>query len=405
MPRSRVLLIDEGELDDVLGLLRGLDVEPIRAANPGPARKGEERVDLLVASARRALALSHEWAPSDSAAVTIAIIEGESKTLCTSLRRLGFDYLVRRPVHPEALRLLLLSALYRSDDRRGVARLPAGCEVTWFEGWQRRRGTLLDLSSEGCRLLVERRVEPRAALSIALPRQVAGWPTLRLKGRVARITRDASRRGMLSMAVVFGDLSPRARMRLDALLEELRLGPVALAEASPAQSAEPASSPVASSPGGAQTREDERRLYPRGAFEREVLALGRQSEGVRNILVGRDLSLGGIRVEAHPALGLGDRIHLALYDTLTREPLTVTAEVVRDDGERGLGLRFLDLDVAASEQVQRIVGTLPMVEDLSEEADEEGHYSGVFLAEILEEFDDGGEKEPLASGTGRDGDD
>ncbi len=405
MPGSRVLLIDEGELDDVLGLLRELDVEPIRAANPGAAREGEERADLLVASARKVLALSPRWAPSDTAAVTIAIIEGESKTLRTSLRRLGFDYLVRRPVHPEALRLLLVSALYRSIDRRRVARLPAGCEVTWFQGWQRRRGTLLDLSSEGCRLLVERRIAPRSVLSIALPRQVAGWPALRLKGRVARITRDASRGGLISVALVFGDLSPRARMRLNALLEELRLGPVALSEASPAQSAEPASSPDTSGPDAAQTREDERRLYPRGAFQREVLALGRPSEGVRNILVGRDLSLGGIRVEAHPALGLGDRVHLALYDTLTREPLTVTAEVVRDDGERGLGLRFRDLDITASERVQRIVGTLPVVEDLSEEADEEGHYSGLFLAEILEGFEDGGDKELPASGTGRDGDD
>jgi hypothetical protein len=102
-----------------------------------------------------------------------------------------------------------------------VARLPAGCEVTWLEGWQRRSGTLLELSSGGCRLLVERRVAPRSLVSLALPRKVAGWPALRLKGRVTRIARDASRGGMLSAAVVFGDLSSRVRVRLDALLEEL----------------------------------------------------------------------------------------------------------------------------------------------------------------------------------------
>jgi hypothetical protein len=135
-----------------------------------------------------------------------------------------------------------------------------------------------------------------------------------------------------------------------------------------------------------------------------VLALGRPSEGVREVLVGRDLSLGGIRVEAHPAVSLGDRVCLALYDTLTREPLTVTAEVVRDDGQRGLGLRFLDLDVAASERVQRIVGSLPVMEDLSEEADDEGHYNGVFLAEILEDCE-AGEKDLPASDTDHDGDD
>ena len=86
---SRVLLIDEGELDDVLGLLRELEIEPIRAADPGPKGPGVERADLLVASARRALALSPRWAAPDTAVVSIAITEGESKTLCTSLRRQG----------------------------------------------------------------------------------------------------------------------------------------------------------------------------------------------------------------------------------------------------------------------------------------------------------------------------
>lgn len=400
MPRPRVLVIDDGELDDVLELLRGLDIEPIRAVNPGPAQQSEERADLLVASASTALTLGPRWSAPDSAAVTIAITQGESKTLCASLRRLGFDYLVRRPVHPEALRLLLHSSLYRNYDRRGAARLPAGCEVTWFEGWKWRSGTLLELSSRGCRLIPKRRIAPRSVLSITLPRSVAGWPWLRLKGRVTRTVRDDSRRGMLSAAVVFGDLSSRARLRLDALLEELRLGPVALSDAGPAQGAETVSGSDDSRPGDEPPHEDERRLYPRGEFQREVLAMGPRSEGVRNVLVGRDLSVGGLRVEADPALGLDDIVHIALYDTLNREPITVTAKVVRDDGVRGLGLRFIDLDVAASEQVQRIVGTLPVVEDLSEQADGEGHYSGVFFAEILDESEDEAEKEAPASDGG-----
>ncbi len=400
MPRPRVLVIDDGELDDVVELLRGLDIEPIRAVNPGPAQQSEERADLLVASASTALTLGPRWSAPDSAAVTIAITQGESKTLRASLRRLGFDYLVRRPVHPEALRLLLHSSLYRNYDRRGAARLPAGCEVTWFEGWQWRSGTLLELSSRGCRLIPKRRIAPRSVLSITLPRSVAGWPWLRLKGQVTRTVRDDSRRGMLSAAVVFGDLSSRARLRLDALLEELRLGPVALSDAGPAQGAETVSGSDDSRPGDEPPHEDERRLYPRGEFQREVLAMGPRSEGVRNVLVGRDLSVGGLRVEADPALAMDDIVHIALYDTLNREPITVTAKVVRDDGVRGLGLRFIDLDVAASEQVQRIVGTLPVVEDLSEQADGEGHNSGVFFAEILDESEDEAEKEAPASDGG-----
>ncbi len=404
MPGPRVMIIDEGELDDVHELLRELELEPIRAAEPGPPRKSDERVELLVASARRALALSNRWAAREAAAVTIAIVDHESRTLYRSLQLLGFDYLVRRPVSPEALRLLLVSALYRRNDRRSLARKPAGCPVRWTHGWKSRRGTLLELSSGGCRLLTKNRVATQSSVSIALPREVTGWPALRLKGRVERITRDASYPGMISMAVVFGDLSGRARIRLDALLDKIELGPVVLPEVRPAWSAESASSPEPSSSGDAQATENERRFYRRGEFQQEVLALDRRWQCVRDVLFGRNLSVGGMRIEAYPALGLGYRVRLALHDSVTGEPLTLSAVVVRDDGKRGLGLRFLDLDAGTSERVQRIVGSLPALADLSDEVGKEGEYRGVFFAEILEKSEGDDENLP-ASVSPRHGDD
>ena len=207
------------------------------------------------------------------------------------------------------------------------------------------------------------------------------------------------------MAVVFGDLSPRVRRRLEALLDELQLGPVVLSESIGAPNAEPISRANASSSGREPMLEDERRLYPRGAFQHEVLALDPASARVRNILVGRDLSVGGIRAEAHPARGLGDRVHVAFYDSLTHEPLTVTAKVIRDDGAHGLGLLFVNLDVDTSEQLQRMVGALPVVVDLGEEPGEEGHYNGVFFTEIIERSECDSEKDFPADATSPYGDD
>ena len=51
----------------------------------------------------------------------IAVVTEDSNTLRSMLRRIGFDLLVRRPVHPYALKLLLARALYRS--------VPVGAEI------------------------------------------------------------------------------------------------------------------------------------------------------------------------------------------------------------------------------------------------------------------------------------
>ena len=54
---------------------------------------------------------------------TIVIAEGDSKLLHGREQPIGFDYVVRRPVHPEALRLLFLRALFSGSEQRGEPRL------------------------------------------------------------------------------------------------------------------------------------------------------------------------------------------------------------------------------------------------------------------------------------------
>jgi hypothetical protein len=97
------------------------------------------------------------------------------------------------------------------------------------------------------------------------------------------------------------------------------------------------------------------------AFDREVIAMGREAT---RVLVGRDLSQGGMRVEPHPKLAVGDCARLAIYADPADDPFVVEARVVRDDGERGLALQFESMDRHAERQLGELVGGLPGIESL-----------------------------------------
>lgn len=84
----------------------------------------------------------------------------------------------------------------------------------------------------------------------------------------------------------------------------------------------------------------ERRTDARRAYGHRVIAL---AEDATRVLLGRDISLGGMRVDPNPELGPGDRLRLAIHVRARSEPLVVSARVIRDDGEQGLVLEFQSL--------------------------------------------------------------
>ncbi|MDH3687585.1 MAG: hypothetical protein OEP95_15235, partial [Myxococcales bacterium] len=102
-----VLLVDDGELDDVRELLEeiGVDYVHLRGGaipeSPAPPRA------LFLATTRRAM-LAQPWSfPRGEGPTRIAVVTEDSNTARSMLRRIGFDFLVRRPCHPYALRLLV----------------------------------------------------------------------------------------------------------------------------------------------------------------------------------------------------------------------------------------------------------------------------------------------------------
>ncbi len=404
-----VLLLDDGELDDVQECLEEMGIAFGRVRGGAIVRRTPAPARLLVSTPRRidAVALPPPGSEEAKRLVRIVVVNEDSTTLREQLRRIGFDYLVRRPVHPEALRLLLLRSLYAGEERRGEERVPMGIEVSFRTGLLPRRATMADLSSRGCRLLSSYALEPGRRVSVQLP---DGRPDpLVVRGQVVRISLDEhlGPDGPYCAAVAFDALPEGDRERLAGVLARRSLGTATLVGAAgdealvppetraddlrrvgfavdvrvvapESRSPHPVAVVDATESSDAEETGAERRRSPRGAYSRRVPAFGHRA---MRVLVARDLSVGGLRVERLGGLSLGDRLHLAIYGRAEEEPTLVWATVARDDGPEGVALVFDEVSPATAERIEKVLVDLPAVESLH---DDEARAMGTVVTEILE---------------------
>ena len=128
----------------------------------------------------------------------------------------------------------------------------------------------------------------------------------------------------------------------------------------------------------ATERSADRRSHQRSSYDRKIPAFG---DRALRVLVGRDLSVGGMRVEPLSELEMGDRLHLAIYGAVGEEPSLVWATVARDDGGDGMALRFDPLEPGIGDRLESLVAKLPAVESLH---DEEAKAMGTVVSEILD---------------------
>ncbi len=467
MARSvQVLLLDDGELDDIQQILQeqGIGYGRVRGGaivdnTPAPSK-------LLVATPRRidAVHLPEPGSPEADGLTRIVVVSEDSTTLRARLREVGFDYLVRRPVHPEALRLLVLHCVYSGEERRREPRVPVGLEVSFRTGLLPRRATLADLSTRGARILSRWPLEPGRRITITIPQSTGIPEAITLKGRVIRMSLDEhlGPEGPYWAAIAFNEIKADTRHELEWILEERARGPATLrsngkgdgkedrADAEPAKlildppetrasdlehdlsvpvdirmdlepdvnaddaadnaGDDPAADPsvdqadhpsdhettlvdanidklfddpapavAAPSRADAVTKaDDDRRTTTRHDYDRKVPAFG---DRAMRVLVARDLSMGGMRVEPDTGLELGDRIHLAIYGAADEEPFLVWATVTRDDGEDGMALVFENVHEVVAQQLEAVVAALPAVESLH---DDEVRAMGTVITEILE---------------------
>jgi hypothetical protein len=95
--------------------------------------------------------------------------------------------------------------------------------------------------------------------------------------------------------------------------------------------------------------------------------------------LGRDLSIGGVRIVEHSGLEVGAEVTLALYAGRREEPLVVEATVLRDDGEDGVALIFNSVSDRQGRALERLCSSLSPVESLSDGAKER---DGVVIAQV-----------------------
>jgi hypothetical protein len=376
--RARVLLLDDGELGRIRGMLRDLDVdlEHLRG-EVSSSDLLEGAYDVVFASVRSTLAFEGELDLGNlpGKPVWIAAHGQDFLPLRVRLRKLGVQFLIQSSVGSEALQLLIRHTLQKAPDKRGVLRLPVGCPVRCSGADGSSFPTqLLDLSEGGCRILSTQQFEVDARLSVELPEKLAGGEACTLPGRVVRKEPRASE---YLLGVAFDDLPASTLEVIQAILagkvigtvvtrlsEELTeevaalgLTPRPAADAAPVQEVPPDPSP--SSP---PELDSKRRRNRRVEYTREVTALLGPGE---HVILARDLSIEGMRAEPLPELALGTRIELALYGPSGHEPILAQAEVTRDDGEDGTVFHFDPMPLGERKRLERIIASATEIRSLT----------------------------------------
>jgi len=345
-----IRIADDGEFGDVRQLIEELGVEWVAEdeAFDRPTALWIGTPGRLIAAGAKAAA---------PAAFRIVVADKMTKTLQRQLERQRPDFLVTRPFHPAALRLLILHALYAGPERRASARLAISTTIRFRTSVFSRTATLVELSRGGCRLIGRSVPALGETVTVILPRELTGSGGLSMTGRVvATDPAGGFEPGEQACSIAFEALdNEKRRVLLNMLACQseacaslvLRPGQHAPAASTPAAAravgpAKIAARPAAetAAPQVSASQSSERRRSPRRAYPRPVLA---SAGGAARVLIGRDLSSGGMRVAPDANLIVGAALKLAVHGPAGSIPLLVRAVVLRDDGEDGCVLRFENL--------------------------------------------------------------
>ncbi len=388
-----ILLLHDGELRDVRSLLDTLGI-PIRE-RVGSLRPAEAKASwrTVIATPRRLLEFKAQ--PTGPRPTLVAIADQASKTLRSQMHRLRIDFVVDRPVHPMALRLLLLHAVYNGPERRKRDRVSIGADIRVRTGLFAKPAILAEISQRGARILTEQPVAKGTKVRLAIGRELTKAGMLRLAGTVVRTV--ANEDDVTEVGLRFDDLNAKTGEHLKRFIDLHRRGPVqvrhqivgvsrvmhTVAESStmtrtaarPAAAPPPTSAAAPSEPQATEaTSSDDRRGGGRLAYDSRVVAL--VDEAAR-VFLGRDISTGGMRVDSHPELGLGFKVKLALHAGPRSEPVLVEAIVDRDDGSDGVFLRFMNLSEALEREIDHVMKRLEVSAGDDDEA-------GLVVSELLE---------------------
>jgi hypothetical protein len=221
------------------------------------------------------------------------------------------------------------------SERRRALRVPVRRAVRAAIGLRSFEAQLVDLSVTGCRLRCPEPVTAHGSLWVVLPAGFGGRFPLPVRGEVARAESVRGEpTGVCDVALRFRELSPRSAERLQAAVMQV-LAP-ARQESGP-----------------------ERRRAQRRWFGSRVIAGG---PGRPRVLLGKDLSTGGMQVENAGGLAPGEELQLALYSQAGDLPLLLRGRVLRCAPNGEAAFEFVAPSEAQRGYLERLLSGLPAVD-------------------------------------------
>jgi len=357
---------EDGALARIEALVTRLGVDCVRWSGGSDEPPPEPR-ELLITTGARALRMP---APGPSASesdwpVWICVHGEDFFPLRDRLRERGVHYLVHRTTGDEALRLLLQQLLYRGADRRGANRLPMDCPVdVEIGGAGKSRAKLLELSSESCRFECGRALEQGTRVAVVIPGSLGGVE-FEIVGSVIRS--ETRRCGSVVVVMQMGDLESAVRAQLEAIIRGDRIGTrvtplAAIPEREPEEYIDGTGIPDWDE----IARQADRRRHPRRPYLQPVETAAGRDDAESYSAMGVELSAEGMRIVGLPDIDVGSQVRVALHSNVGAKPITLEAEVLRDDGD-SVALQFRSVTPDVRAQIEALMDETRAVEALQDD--------------------------------------
>ena len=302
------LVLDDGELGDVRDTLAAIGVRWSDAV-----ADSAREVPLLVTTAARAKALV-ETGPAPRHHLHLVVTDPQDGPLVG----VPCDFAVQRPVAATVLRLLAERAGYEGPERRRTLRVAIGAAVEVMLGDETCEAILAQVSASGCGLVAGAPLEPGSRIALRVPPELTSPRQLTLRGRVLGARRTTTADGETwDVSVGFDPLALPDRVTLRALM---------------------AGQPVDFRPRGGVGPDE---AGPTGRPPRRR-RLGSAASGSR-VVIARDLSARGLRVERDPLLREGDEVTVTLHGGGDALPVSLPASVRIGGGGTHWFLAFAEL--------------------------------------------------------------
>jgi hypothetical protein len=368
-----VLILDDGELENVHRMLLRLGTDVVRLVGAEIGASTLAPRDLLITAGRRTLQSMPALSRVDEAAnppIWVCVHSQDFMPMRQRLCEMGVHYLLQNALDEPSRDRFLVQLLRKGVEQRAGFRLYLGGEIRYRTGPRpavepeadddgSTPGRLIELSLEGCRILTQESIAEGAQLTALLPSELGGGDELELTGVVVRAAEKEVYAGhdYYGTVIRFEGIEGEQHEHLAGIIRGERIGTKLTPLASP---------PEATDEGKEDPELDpNRRVEVRHRYDRRarVLGLGPSNE---DPVLGRDLSLSGVRLSDCPGLEDGASVTVALYGATREEPTVLEAIVVRTNPDGEVALEFDRVSSINRRALEKLLSSQPVLDALDQ---------------------------------------